>query len=83
MLADEKSQLPVASSLESLSSLLASSRSNEDIQLELVEILGFEGAGLQLVEELLRPGNRAAVLEELGDTSGDGHKVSRALVATL
>ena len=83
MLADEKSQLPVASSLESLSSLLASSRSNEDIQLELVEILGFEGARLQLVEELLRPGNRAAVLEELGDTSGDGHKVSRALVATL
>jgi len=42
--------------------LLSSPRSDEDIQSELVEILGFEGDGLSLVEDVLRPGNRAALV---------------------
>jgi len=48
---------------------LTSTRTNEDIQSELVEILGFEGQGLQLVEELLQPGARE-VFEEDGGKSG-------------
>ena len=44
---------------------MSSGRPNADIQSELVEILGFEGQGLQLVEELLRPRARELVMEEV------------------
>jgi antiviral helicase SLH1 len=63
-------QLPVSSSFDSLASILASSRSNEDIQLELVELLGFEGEGLQLVEEILRHGVRQDVVAQLTTQAG-------------
>lgn len=63
-------QLPVSSSFNSLASILASSRSNEDIQLELVELLGFEGEGLQLVEEILRHGVRQDVVAQLTTQAG-------------
>jgi antiviral helicase SLH1 len=62
--------LPVSSTFSSLIGLLSSSRSNEEIQSELVEILGFEGEGLQLVEELLRPGARDRVVQESGLVNG-------------
>jgi hypothetical protein len=58
-------QLPAPSQFISLTTLLSSERSNDDIQLELVEILGFEGDGLALVEELLRPGVREALLNDI------------------
>lgn len=64
------SHLPVASSFNSLVELLSSPRSNEEIQLELVEILGFEGAGLQLVEDILKPGTRGPVVAELASERG-------------
>jgi antiviral helicase SLH1 len=64
------SHLPVASSLDSLVELLSSPRSNEEIQLELVEILGFEGAGLQLVEDILKPGTRSLLVDELSADHG-------------
>jgi len=51
---------------------MSSDRSNDDIQSELVEILGFEGDGLALVEELLRPGVREALMH---DMRGSGPKV--------
>jgi len=35
----------------------------------LVEVLGFEGDGLALVEELLRPGVREALISDLGGGS--------------
>lgn len=48
---------------------MTSSRTNDDIQSELVEILGFEGQGLALVEELLRPGARDILALEInGET---------------
>ncbi len=50
-------------------SLLSSPRSDEDIQLELVEIMGFEGDALTLVEELLKPGGRASVLKTINGAS--------------
>lgn len=50
-------------------SLLSSNRSNEDIQSELVEILGFEGQGLQLVEGVLKPGAREVFVDD-GSLSG-------------
>jgi antiviral helicase SLH1 len=62
--------LPVSSTFSSLIGLLSSSRSNEEIQSELVEILGFEGEGLQLVEELLRPGKRDRVVQDSGLVNG-------------
>jgi hypothetical protein len=34
-----------------------------------VEVLGFEGDGLALVEELLRPGVREALISDLGGGS--------------
>jgi antiviral helicase SLH1 len=58
---------------------MSSDRSNDDIQSELVEILGFEGDGLALVEELLRPGIREALMS---DMRGGGHKASRHLLAS-
>ena len=61
------SHLTAPTAVDSLKSLLASSRTNEDIQSELVEILGFEGDGLQLVEETLRPGAREYILSSLED----------------
>lgn len=64
------SHLPVTSSFNSLVELLSSPRSNEEIQLELVEILGFEGAGLQLVEDILKPGTRGPLVEELSADYG-------------
>lgn len=63
--ADENRQLPQPSQYLSLTTLLSSDRSNDDIQSELVEVLGFEGDGLALVEELLRPGVREALLDDL------------------
>lgn len=63
------SHLPTPSTYHSLISLVTSTRTNENIQSELVEILGFQGQGLQLVEELLRPGARAFFLE---DREGNG-----------
>ena len=53
----------MVSSYNHLISLLSSPRPNEEIQSELVEVLGFEGQGLQLVEELLKPGARELMLE--------------------
>lgn len=52
---------------------MSSDRSNDDIQSELVEILGFEGDGLALVEELLRTGVREALM---ADMRGSGSRVS-------
>jgi antiviral helicase SLH1 len=49
---------------------VSSPRSNEEIQSELVEILGFEGDGLALVEELLKPGAREVVVQSSGLLSG-------------
>ena len=71
------SHLPTVSTHSYLVSLLISARSNEDIQSELVEILGFEGQGLQLVEELLQPGARKAFAEQVGEdaTAMSGVKV--------
>jgi antiviral helicase SLH1 len=59
-----------------LTTLLGSERSNDDIQSELVEVLGFEGDGLALVEELLRPGVRDAFLDDLQG----GSRVSRVRI---
>lgn len=42
--------------------LLASGRTNEEIQSDLVEILGFEGEGFSIVEEILRPGARREII---------------------
>lgn len=56
--------LPYGSSYHSLITLLSTPRTNEDIQSELIEILGFEGEGLMLTEELLKPGARRAVVQE-------------------
>lgn len=58
-------QLPAPSQYLSLTTLMSSERSNDDIQSELVEILGFEGDGLALVEELLRPGIREALINDM------------------
>jgi len=58
-------QLPAPSQYLSLTTLMSSERSNDDIQSELVEILGFEGDGLALVEELLRPGVREALINDM------------------
>ncbi|CAK9780073.1 Sec63-domain-containing protein [Cutaneotrichosporon oleaginosum] len=45
-----------------LMEVLASGRSDEEIQSDLVEILGFEGEGFNLVELILRPGARRDIL---------------------
>jgi hypothetical protein len=58
--------LPAGSPFTALVGLIGTKRSNEDIQSELVEILGFEGDGLGLVEELMQPGARDRVVEESG-----------------
>lgn len=42
--------------------VLGSGRSNEEIQSDLVEILGFEGEGFTLVEQILRPGARRDII---------------------
>jgi antiviral helicase SLH1 len=42
--------------------VLASGRSDEEIQSDLVEILGFEGEGFTLVELILRPGARRDII---------------------
>lgn len=57
----------------SLLDLLGSPRSDMDIQSELVEILGFEGDGLALVEEVLRPEIRSALV--VAERGGAVHKV--------
>lgn len=75
--ADETRQLPQPSQYLSLTTLVSSDRSNDDIQSELVEVLGFEGDGLALVEELLRPGVREALMNDLG---GGGLRVSSSLM---
>lgn len=64
--ADGCRHLPASSTFSALIGLISTKRSNEDIQSELVEILGFEGNGLSLVEELLQPGARDRVVEECG-----------------
>lgn len=46
-----------------LLNLLSSPADDDGIQSELVEILGFEGDGLSLVEQVLRPGVRRALVE--------------------
>lgn len=66
----------------SLMELLASPRDDMDIQSELVETLGFEGEGLSLVEELLRPGVRHALIssskgKKKGTPSASGHATPR------
>lgn len=66
------SHLPASSAFSSLVGLISTKRSNEDIQSELVEILGFEGAGLGLVEELMRPGARDRVVHDSGLLGGKG-----------
>ena len=63
------SHLPEPSTLNHLSTLLSSHQSDEDIQSELVEILGFEGDGLSLVEEILRPGVRKRLVAQLAEPS--------------
>lgn len=47
----------------SLVNLLSTPRSNDDIQSELIEVMGFEGDALSLVEELLKPGARQDVID--------------------
>lgn len=69
----------MASTFSSLIGLISSQRSNEDIQSELVEILGFEGDGLSLVEELLQPGARDLVVQESGLLNGKASTLSRPL----
>lgn len=69
----------MASTFSSLIGLISSQRSNEDIQSELVEILGFEGDGLSLVEELLRPGARDLVVQESGLLNGKASTSPRLL----
>lgn len=51
-----------APAFTALIELLASARSDEELQLELVEILGFEGDALELVEAVLRPGVRTSLV---------------------
>ncbi|WVQ84529.1 hypothetical protein IAT38_006683 [Cryptococcus sp. DSM 104549] len=53
----------IPATYNSLVNLLSTPRSNDDIQLELIEIMGFEGDGLSLVEELLQPGARDKVVQ--------------------
>lgn len=45
-----------------LMEVLASGRGDEEIQSDLVEILGFEGEGFALVELVLRPGARRDII---------------------
>ncbi|WWD03969.1 hypothetical protein V865_002029 [Kwoniella europaea PYCC6329] len=61
-----QSHLPVQSTFTSLIALLSSSKSNDEIQSELIEIMGFEGNGLELVEEILKPGAREVIVDEVG-----------------
>ncbi|WWC91889.1 uncharacterized protein L201_006838 [Kwoniella dendrophila CBS 6074] len=61
-----QSHLPVQSAFNSLTQLLSSKKSNDEIQSELIEIMGFEGNGLELVEEILKTGNRDIIVDELG-----------------
>ncbi|OCF34223.1 RNA helicase [Kwoniella heveanensis BCC8398] len=64
-----KGHLPVTSTFNSLLTLLGSARPNDDIQSELIEIMGFEGEGLTLVEEILKPGIRGWIVDECGHGS--------------
>ena len=69
------SHLPISSAFSSLIGLLSTKRPSEEIQSELVEILGFEGDGLSLVEELLQLGARDRVVAESGLIAGsNGNK---------
>jgi antiviral helicase SLH1 len=68
-MADDPRHLSIPSTHASLLTLLSSGRTNEDIQSELVEIMGFEGDGLSLVEDLLKPGARELVLKNGGKVS--------------
>ncbi|EIW72173.1 hypothetical protein TREMEDRAFT_70643 [Tremella mesenterica DSM 1558] len=64
------SDCKVTSTYNALVALLSSKQSDEDIQSELVEILGFEGDGLSLVEEILKPGVRESLKDKTNGRSG-------------
>ncbi|ORY31658.1 Sec63 Brl domain-domain-containing protein [Naematelia encephala] len=76
-----KSHLPASTAYNTLIHLLSTSRTNEDIQSELVEILGFEGQGLELVEELLQPGARDTMINcgelESGSSTPNGSRARK------
>lgn len=63
LLARLHSHVHPASNFTALIDLLASPGDDDSIQSELVEILGFEGDGLALVEQVLRPGVRRGLVE--------------------
>ncbi|KAK8853378.1 hypothetical protein IAR55_004082 [Kwoniella newhampshirensis] len=64
-----RSHLTIPSTYTSLINLLSSGRSNDDIQSELIEILGFEGDALSLIEEILKPGARVMIVRESATAS--------------
>ncbi|WVR09583.1 hypothetical protein IAU60_006653 [Kwoniella sp. DSM 27419] len=71
-----KSHLPIPSTFASLLSLLSGPRSDDEIQSELIEIMGFEGQGLTLVEELLKPGARSWVVNQSSMAGAGNHTSS-------
>ncbi|WWC64778.1 uncharacterized protein I303_107390 [Kwoniella dejecticola CBS 10117] len=70
LLARIQSHLHIPSTFNSLITLLSSAKSDDEIQSELIEIMGFEGDGLTLVEEILKPGMRDMIVDQAGHQSG-------------
>ncbi|ODN73401.1 hypothetical protein L202_07927 [Cryptococcus amylolentus CBS 6039] len=64
----------IPTTFSSLINLLSSPRSNDDIQSELLELMGFEGDALVLIEELLKPGTREQVVASCLRTQGETKK---------
>ncbi|WRT70052.1 uncharacterized protein IL334_007046 [Kwoniella shivajii] len=75
-----QTHLPIQSTFTSLISLLSSSRNNDEIQSELIEIMGFEGHGLELVEEILKPGARDMIVDEVNNESNNNSYHSRTTI---
>ncbi|WWC72186.1 uncharacterized protein I206_106146 [Kwoniella pini CBS 10737] len=72
-----QSHLTITSTLNSLITLLSSSKSDDEIQSELIEIMGFEGDGLELVEEILKPGIRDMIVDQIGNNGESSGSRSR------
>ncbi|WVO18470.1 hypothetical protein L204_106187 [Cryptococcus depauperatus] len=71
----ERLRRHIPNTFSSLVNLLSIPRSNDDIQSELIEIMGFEGEALSLVEELLKPGVRDMVVNRcLRPSTNDNSK---------
>ncbi|WWD19805.1 hypothetical protein CI109_104269 [Kwoniella shandongensis] len=73
-----KNHLTIPSTYTSLITLLSSGRSNDDIQSELIEILGFEGDALSLIEEILKPGMREMIVRDNESISNGSHVIDKA-----